>query len=119
MAKYTIYDGKSNVMTPIGEILSPEEWYSRYPWGRVTKMIVGGGVINGSMALIFDDFVNDFKKAGCDFSDCTTDEEILAKIEDFEDNPPVINIVSDQTRIADALEDIAAQNLPDADTYVS
>lgn len=119
MAKYAIYDNKSDVICPSGDKFTAEEWLNQFPWGRFAKMIVGGGVINGSVALVFDDYVEQAKKAGCDFSDCTTDEEILAKIEDFEDNPPVSNKVSDQTRIADALEDIAAQNLPDADTSVS
>lgn len=119
MARYAIYDGKSDVITPSGATFTAEEWLDKFPWGKVTKMIVGGGVINGSVALVFDDYVEQAKKRGCDFTGCTTDEEILAKIEEFEDNPPVSDTVSDQTRIADALEDIAAQNLPDADTTVS
>lgn len=115
MARYAIYDGKSDVITPSGATFTAEEWLKKFPWGRMTKMIVGGGVINGSVALVFDDYVEQAKKRGCDLSGCTTDEEILAKIEEFEDNPPVVETVSDQTRIADALEDIAAQNLPDAE----
>ena len=81
-----------------------------------TKMIVGGGIINGSVALVFDDEVERYRKAGCDFSSCTTDEDYLAAIEAFEDNPPVADAgVSDQTRIADALEDMVALSLPDAE----
>ena len=119
MARYAIYDGKSNVITPSGATFTSEEWLDKFPWGRVAKMIVGGGVINGSVALVFDDYVERAKKRGCDFTGCNTDDEILAKIEEFEDNPPVSDTVSDQTRIADALEDIAVQNLPDADPSVS
>ena len=116
MARYAIYDGKSDVITPSGAQFTAKEWLDKFPWGRMTKMIVGGGVINGSVALVFDDYVEQAKKRGCDLSDCTTDEEILAKIEDFEDNPPVVESeVSDQTRIADALEDIVALNTPDAE----
>ena len=49
-------------------------------------------------------------------SSCTTDEDYLAAIEAFEDNPPVADAgVSDQTRIADALEDMVALSLPDAE----
>ena len=119
MARYAIYDGKSNVITPSGAEFTAEEWLKKFPWGKHTTMIVGGGGINGPVALVFDDYVEMTKKRGCDFTGCTTDEEILAKIEEFEDNPPVSDTVSDQTRIADALEDIAAQNLPDADTSAS
>lgn len=120
MARYKIYDNKSDVITPIGEVLTAEQWLNRYPWGRMTKMIVGGGVINGSVALVFDDYVDMLKKAGCDFSGCTTDEEMLAAIEAFEDTPPAAEAeaagTSDQTRIADALEDLVALSLPDTDT---
>ena len=107
---------KSDVITPVGEKLTAEQWLDRYQWGRYTKMIVGGGIINGSVALVFDDEVERYRKAGCDFSACTTDEDYLAAIEAFEDNPPVADAgVSDQTRIADALEDMVALSLPDAE----
>ena len=106
---YKIYDNKSDVITPVGEKLTAEQWLDRYQWGRYTKMIVGGGIINGSVALVFDDEVERYRKAGCDFSACVTDEDYLAAIEAFEDDPPMADAgVSDQTRIADALEDMVA-----------
>ena len=86
--------------------MTAEQWLTRYPWAKKTKMIVGGGVINGSVALVFDDYVAMMTKMGCDFSGCNSDEEILAAIEAFEDNPPSASVVTDQTRIADALEDL-------------
>ena len=114
---YKIYDNKSDVITPVGEKLTAEQWLDRYQWGRYTKMIVGGGIINGSVALVLDDEVERYRKAGCDFSACTTDEDYLAAIEAFEDNPPMADAgVSDQTRIADALEDMVALSLPDDTT---
>ena len=117
MARYKIYDNKSDVITPVGEKLTAEQWLDRYQWGRYTKMIVGGGIINGSVALVFDDEVERYRKAGCDFSACTTDEDYLTAIEAFEDNPPMADAgVSDQTRIADALEDMVALSLPDDTT---
>ena len=115
--KYKIYDNKSDVITPVGEKLTAEQWLDRYQWGRYTKMIVGGGIINGSVALVFDDEVERYRKAGCDFSACVTDEDYLAAIEAFEDDPPMADAgVSDQTRIADALEDMVALSLPDDTT---
>ena len=117
MARYKIYDNTSDVITPVGEKLTAEQWLDRYQWGRYTKMIVGGGIINGSVALVFDDEVERYRKAGCDFSSCTTDEDYLAAIEAFEDNPHMADAgVSDQTRIADALEDMVALSLPDDTT---
>ena len=118
MARYKIYDNKSDVITPVGEVLTAEDWLGRYPWGRFAKMIVGGGVFNGSVAIPFDDYVERFRKAGCDFSACETDQDYLDAIEAFEDDPPVPEDtgVSDQTRIADALEDMVALSLPDDTT---
>ena len=84
MARYKIYDNKSDVITPVGEKLTAEQWLDRYQWGRYTKMIVGGGIINGSVALVFDNEVERYRKAGCDFSACVTDEDYLAAIEAFE-----------------------------------
>ena len=116
MARYKIYDNKSDVITPVGEKLTAEQWLDRYQWGRYTKMIVGGGIINGSVALVFDDEVERYRKAGCDFSACVTDEDYLVAIEAFEDDPPMADAgVSDQTRIADALEDMVALSLPESD----
>ena len=47
----------------------------------------------------------------------STDEDYLTAIEAFEDNPPMADAgVSDQTRIADALEDMVALSLPDDTT---
>ena len=109
MARYKIYDNSSDVITPVGEVLTAEQWR------RFAKMIVGGGVINGSVALIFDEAVERCRRAGCDFSGCTTDEDYLAAMEAFEDAPPADTGVSDQTRIADALEDMVALSLPDAE----
>ena len=116
MARYKIYDNKSDVITPVGEVLTAEQWLDRYPWGRFAKMIVGGGVFNGSVAIPFDDYVERFRKAGCDFSACETDQDYLDAIEAFEDDPPVGTSISDQTRIADALEDMVALSLPDDTT---
>ena len=53
MARYKIYDNSSDVITPVGEVLTAEQWLDRYPWGRFAKMIVGGGVINGTLAALF------------------------------------------------------------------
>lgn len=118
MSRYKIYDNKSPVFTPIGEELTAEQWLSRYPWAKHTKMVVGGGVINGSVALVFDDYVSMMAKAGCDFSACTSDQDYLDAIENFEDaagKGSTEDTVSDQTRIADALEDIVALSMPAAE----
>ena len=89
MARYKIYDNSSDVITPVGEVLTAEQW--------------------------LDEAVERCRRAGCDFSGCTTDEDYLAAMEAFEDAPPADTGISDQTRIADALEDMVALSLPDAE----
>ena len=53
MARYKIYDNKSDVITPVGEKLTAEQWLDRYQWGRYTKMIVGGGIINCTIQFLY------------------------------------------------------------------
>lgn len=114
MARYVIYDNSSNIITPSGAEFTAEEWLNRYPWGRKSKMVVGGGVINGNVALLFDDFVAEMRRHGCDFAGCSTDQDYLDAIEKFEDAAATAPApITDQTRMADALEDMVVLQMPD------
>lgn len=115
MSRYKIWDKKSNVLTLVGENLTPEQWMARYSWAGIdgVKMIIGGGVINGTVAMEFEATKEMYAKMGCDFSNCTTDEEVLAAIEYFEDNPPASDEPSVEERTAAALEFLAMNSLPD------
>lgn len=115
MARYVIYDNSSTIITPSGAEFTAEEWLNRYPWGRKTKMVVGGGIVNGCVAFIFDDFVAEMRRQGCDFAACTTDQQYLDAIEKFEDAAATAPApITDQTRMADALEDMVVLQMPDA-----
>ena len=76
-------------------------------------MIIGGGAINGTVAMEFDSTVEHYKKVGALITDNMTDAEILAAIEDFEDNPPVSDEPTVEERTAAALEFIALSSMPD------
>lgn len=67
-------------------------------------MIITSGLINGGAAMEFGATVAHYKALGAAITDGMTDEEILAAIEDFEDNPPGANEPSSEERIAAALE---------------
>ena len=86
--KYQIWDKKSNIITPIGEVLTPEQWVTRYPMTGVEgiKTVIGGGVVNGTVCMEFTGFVDNYKRAGCDFTGCETDQDILNAIEAFENS---------------------------------
>lgn len=114
MSKYVIWDKQSNIITPIGEVLTPAQWMGRYPAAGVEgiKFIVGGGVVNGGVMMEFTAAVELYAKQGCDFTDCVTDQDYLDAIEAFEDAPQSVS-TADQTRIADALEDLVVLQMPD------
>lgn len=115
MARYAIYDNESSVITPIGEELTAEQWLNRHPWGRRTKMVVGGGVINGNVAFVFDELVSNYAKLGANFAMCTSDQDFLDVIEKFQDaqNSADNKPLSTDERIANALEDLVVLRMED------
>lgn len=112
--RYQIWNQTDPIITPSGAQFTAAEWAARYPWSKLpgVKMVISGGPINGGCALVFDDLVARAKKAGATITDGMTDEEILAAIEDFEDNPPEAGPTVEE-RTAAALEFLAMNSLPD------
>lgn len=106
--RYVIWDKTTDVITPIGEVLTPEQWIAKYPIANVLPTVTAGGTINGAFFGVYAQMVDMYEKAGCDFSACTTEQEYLDAIEAFEDarNSASATTVSDATRTADALEDL-------------
>ena len=107
MKRYAIWDKRSPIMTPIGEVLSAEQWIDRYPIAGVETVTVvcGAGEINGAFFGTLGQMVQMYEAQGADFSACKTDEEKLGVIEVFEDamNAPSTEPTSEE-RIAAALE---------------
>lgn len=87
MSKYAIWNKTDTILTPIGEVLSAEQWIERYPIAGVESVIVicGGGEINGAFFGTLGQMVEMYTKKGCDFSTCTTAQEKLDAIEQFDD----------------------------------
>lgn len=87
MSKYAIWNKKDNILTPIGEVLTPEQWIERYPIAGVENITVlcAAGEINGAFFGTLGSMVEMYEKEGADFSACTTDEEKLAVIETFDE----------------------------------
>lgn len=122
MTRYKIWDKVSDIYTlgtdsKTGKNHFTAEEYIRIfaPWAanESVKIIVGGGVINGTVFMEFDSTKDFYAKQGCDFSQCESDEEILAAIESWEDNPPVSEEATAEERIAAALEYQVMASLPD------
>lgn len=113
--KYQIYDNVSDVITPSGKVFTAEEWLAKYPWARTHKMIIANGVINGAVAYVFDDYVNDLKNNGVDFSECKCIDDYLIKIEEYEKSLQSATESQEtvQERIANVLEDLVVLQMPD------
>ena len=108
MAKrYAIWDKKTTIITPIFEVLTPEEWMNRYPIAKLDSVTIvcSAGEINGGFFGTLRQMEDMYSNMGADFSGCTTPEEKLDVIEAFEDmmNTPS-NEPTPEERMAAALE---------------
>lgn len=110
MKRYAIWDKKSPIITPIGEVLTAEQWIQRYPVAGVPSITVvcGAGEINGAFFGTLGQMVQMYENQGADFSTCETNEDKLAVIEAFEDalNTPSTEPTAEERQAA-ALEAIA------------
>lgn len=116
--RYVIWDEVSQVITPIGEVLTAEQWMDRYPMARLDglQLVVAGGQINGAFCGVYSEMVDMYERQGCDFSNCVTQQDHLDAIEAFEDarnNAPVGP--SAEERMAAALEAQVMMSMADVE----
>ena len=109
MKRYAIWDKSSNVITPIGEVLTAAQWKERYPVASLDsiKVVCSAGEINGGFFGTLGQMKQIYERQGADFSNCKTDEEVLNAIEEFEDAAnaqPQSTEPTPEERIAAALE---------------
>ena len=119
MRRYAIWNKSDPIITPIGEVLTAEQWIRRYPVAGVPSITVvcAAGEINGGFFGTLGQLEQIYGEQGADFSACQTPEDKLAVIEAFED---ALNTPSDEPsaeeRIAAALEYQVMASLPDETT---
>ena len=123
MTKYAIWNKQDPILTPIGEVLTAEEWIQRYPIAGVDSITVvcAAGEINGGFFGTLGQMVQMYEAQGADFSACVTNEDKLAVIEAFEDaKNDTSGVVSNEELTATSLASIAAsmeyQNMLTLDT---
>lgn len=118
--RYQIWNKTDPIITPSGAQFTADQWANMYPWIKLAgaKMIITAGYINGGAALEFESTVERYKKMGAAIMGGMTDNQILAAIEDFEDNPPGANEPTVEERTAAALEFLAMNSLPDEEVTV-
>ena len=111
MSKYAIWNKQDPIITPIGEVLSAEQWIARYPVAGLDSITVlcAAGEVNGAFFGTLGQMVQMYEVQGADFSACETAEDKLAVIEAFEDaqNAPKEG-VSNEELTAASLASIAA-----------
>lgn len=119
MKRYAIWNKTDPIITPIGEVLTAEQWIKRYPVAGVPSITIvcAAGEINGGFFGTLGQMVQTYEAQGADFSACTTNEEKLEVIEAFENtmNTPSDEPTTDE-RIAAALEYQVMASLPDETT---
>lgn len=86
MKRYAIWNKQDPILTPIGEVLTAEQWIERYPIAGIESITVicAAGEINGAFFGTLGQMVDMYDDNGCDFSVCETPEEKLAVIEEYE-----------------------------------
>ena len=119
MARYKIWDKAEDIYT-LGAVdgrshWTAEEYIAQFaPWAAnpAVQVIVGGGAINGTVFMELGATAEHYRRLGAAITDGMSDAEILAAIEEFEDNPPAAD-PSAEERIAAALEYQVLAALPD------
>lgn len=110
--KYAIWNKQDPILTPIGEVLTAEQWIDRYPIAGVPTITVvcAKGEINGAFFGTLGQMVEMYTQQGADFSACTTDEEKLGVIEAFDEQQNAMQnaTVSNEELTATALTSIAS-----------
>jgi len=110
--KYAIWNKVDPIITPIGEVLTAEQWIERYPVAGIPSITVvcSAGEINGGYFGTLGQMVQIYEGEGADFSKAVSDEEKLAVIEAFEEarSEQAKNAVSNDELTATSLASIAA-----------
>lgn len=116
MKRYAIWDKNASVITPSGAVFTAEEWIEKYPVAGLSNVVVvcSAGEVNGGFFGTLGQMCQMYESQGCDFSVCTTPDEMLDVIENFEDEKEAKDAesaaasVSNEELTATSLASIAA-----------
>jgi hypothetical protein len=125
MGKYAIWDKKSDIYTlgvdaKSGKAHWTAEEYIRdfAPWAAIpnAKAIIGGGLINGTVFMEFNNAKEAYISMGAKITDDMTDDEVLAAMEAFEKSSATSTTPTTEERTAAALEALVLTSMPDSTT---
>lgn len=114
MAKYKIWDRETDLVTPIGEVLTPEQVFARHPASKLPNMkyIIYDAPISMGVFMEFEATKEHYKRLGVPITDDMTDQEVLDAISHWEENPPEPESTAEE-RTAAMLEFMTMMMLPD------
>ena len=103
--KYKIWNKRDKLITPIGEVLTPEQVFDRYPMAELEnfKFIICDAPINMGVFMEFEQTKQMYENMGVPITEVMTEQEVLDAITYFEENPPVPEPTAEE-RIASSLE---------------
>ena len=117
MKRYAIWNKRDPIITPVGEVLTAEQWIARYPVAGLDRITVvcSAGEVNGGFFGTLGQMKQTYASVGVDFSACETDEDVLEAIEAFENAQNAVDTATPtaEERIAAALEYQVMASLPD------
>ena len=114
MAKnYKIWNKQDSIITPSGKIFTADEWMEKYPVAKLENIVVicATGDFNGAIFATLGQLIQEAENHGCDFSDCTTNQEKLDRYEEFEETrvaEATANTIANEELTATSLASIAA-----------
>ena len=88
MAKrYAIWDKQTSIITPSGEIFTADQWKVKFPVAALENITVvcSAGEINGGFFGTLGQMKKRCEDQGVDFSEASTDNDVLDIIEAWED----------------------------------
>ena len=103
--KYKIWNKAETLITPIGEVLTKEQVFERYPMSALEgfKFVICDSPISLGVFMELEQTKQAYKGMGVPITDTMTDQEVLDAITYFEENPPIPEPTADE-RIAAAME---------------
>ena len=112
--KYKIWDREETLVTPIGEVLTKEQVFERYPASQLENMkyIICDSPVQLGVFMEFNATKEHYKEMGANITDDMTDQEVLDAITEFEQTPPPDPGPTAEERIAASLEFQSMMMLP-------
>ena len=109
--RYQVWDGVEDIITPSGDSFTAEQWKNKYAWAKSpkTRMIIGAGVINGTVAYELFQTADHYRNMGADIPETITVDDadkVIEAIEAWEELQQ--ELAAEEALVPSAEERIAA-----------